>query len=127
VQKSKLLDDVFYDKQIERMSSLAKFPQVPEAKKELRRALRRISETNVGFISRLISDVIDTNEKCPTPAELIRRAGDMRQLAPKSHGKPDCERCHGTGWVSFTRRVSVNGVAPYDADAAKACDCIAGQ
>lgn len=127
MKKSKLLDDAFYDKQIDRLSGLAKFPAVPEAQKELRRALRRISETNEAFISRLIADVIDTNEKCPTPAELIRRAGEMRALAtPTSLGKPDCEFCYGSGFVTVTKRVKIPGLQPYDADAAELCSCRGG-
>jgi hypothetical protein len=123
VQKSKLLEDVFYDKQIERMSSLAKFPQVPEAKKELRRALRRISDTDGGLINSLISDVIDTNERCPTPAELIRRAGDMRQHNPTPMGNPNCDRCGGTGFVHSVKRVAIAGLQPYDAEVSERCHC----
>lgn len=127
MSKAKQLEDGFYDKQISRMTNLAKFPMVPEAYKEVRRALRRISETDEGFIRKLITDVVDTNETCPTPAQLIRRAGEMRAAAQKPVGNPDCEQCHGSGFVSTTRRVKVAGLEPYDADIAEACACRGGK
>jgi len=118
-----LLDEKFYDEQIERLSNLPRFPQVPATKQEYRRVLRRISESDSTFIRRLISDVVDTNEKCPTPAELLRRAGDMRQRNPSPMGNPECDRCGGTGFIHSTRRVNIKGVAPYDAEVSEPCSC----
>jgi hypothetical protein len=118
----KLLADEFYDQQIERMSGLPRYPMIPEAQKELRRALRRISETDGKFIMRLISDVVDTDERCPTPAELLRRANGMQR--PKViAGNPDCQVCNGSGWVSVTRPVSIGGLREYEADFARPCKC----
>lgn len=125
--KLKSLEDADYDKQVERLSGLPKFPQVPTAQKELRRALRRISETDVGFIRKLIDDVVDTATVCPTPSDLIRIAGEKRHQANKSIGNPSCPKCHGSGFVSFTRRVEIPGMEPYDGDFAAICTCRRGR
>ena len=124
MKNHKLLADELYDREIQRMSQLLKFPQLEPGKQELRRALRRISESDGSFIHRLVSDVVDSDGACPTPAELIRRAGDMRALAPKSMGNPDCEKCGGSGFVHSVRRVNVKGVAPYDAEVSERCACV---
>jgi hypothetical protein len=42
-------------------------------------------------------------------------------------GKPDCPQCHGSGFVVFTRRVEITGIAPYDADFAALCACRGGK
>lgn len=127
MRKSKRLEDAAYDDEIERMSNLAKFPAVPAARNELRRALRRISEADKDFIHDLISDVIDTNTICPTAADLLRRAGDKRSINRASLGNPDCESCHGSGWIQVTVRVSPPRVAPYDAETSKPCACRGGR
>ena len=121
------LDEPFYDGQIERMSSLAKFPHLPAGKQEIRRALRRISETDGDFITHLISDVVDTATACPTPAELIQRAGAKRHSAHASVGNADCELCHGSGFVTIVRKVALPGLAPYESEFAAACTCRGGK
>lgn len=125
--KPKLLPDKTYDEEIERLSGLAKFPELPRAKQELRHALRRISETDAKFLHRLISDVMDTHATCPTPADLIQLAGAKRHRVMQNQseciGNPDCPDCHGSGFISFTRRVHIAGLDPYDADFAKPCPC----
>jgi hypothetical protein len=125
VKRSSLkpLEDADYDKQVERLSGLPKFPQVPTAQKEIRRALRRISETDIGFLRKLIDDVVDSAMVCPTPADLIRFAGEKRNRVQTSPGKPDCEACRGSGFVTTVRRVELHGVEPYDADFAAVCKC----
>jgi hypothetical protein len=123
VKKSKLLSDETYDTEVARLSGLPKFPQVPTAQKELRRALRRISETDIDFIHRLISDVIDQTEACPTPADLIRIAGDMRARVKTTVGNTHCEICGGSGFVTTVRAVKISGLAPYDAEFAEVCSC----
>jgi hypothetical protein len=115
-----------YDDQVERLSGLPHFPALPAPKKELCRALRRISETDVDFLHNLISDAIDTAMVCPTPAQLIQMAGAKRDLARKSLGNPNCPECHGSGWVSSRRKVSVPGVGQYETDFAAACRCCGG-
>lgn len=120
--RKSLLPDETYDKEIERMSGLSKFPHVPVARQEIRSALRRISESDEDFIHRLISDVIDTHATCPTPAELIQLAGAKRARLHQSVGKRDCERCNGDGFISFTKRVKVAGVE-YETEFAKVCTC----
>lgn len=127
MRKSSKLPDAFYDSEIERLSGLAKFPALPMAQKEIRRALRHISESDGGFITSLITQVVDSNAVCPSPAELIRRAGEIRHRAHASIGNPDCEFCHGSGWIQFVRRVSPPNVAPYDAEASKPCPCQRGR
>jgi hypothetical protein len=127
VRKSKLLDDFTYDKEIERLSALPKFPQMPAAQKELRRALRRISETDIDFLHRLISDVIDQAFTCPTPADLIRIAGEKRARVQTAVGNADCEICHGSGFVTTERQVNIRGVEPYEAEFAALCACRGGK
>jgi len=123
VKKSKLLDDVTYDKEVSRLSGLPFFPVAPTAQKELRRALRRISETDLDFLHRLISDVIDQAVACPTPADLIRIAGEMRQRIKSHVGNPDCPMCEGSGFVTIVRKVKVSGLEPYEAEFAEVCKC----
>ncbi len=123
MKKSKLLDDDAYQKQVQRLSGLPKFPQVPAAQGELRRALRRISETDEGFLHKLISDMVDNATVCPTAADLIRFAGEKRSRAAQSVAKPDCEHCGGSGFVSVTRQVHIAGLAPYEAEFAERCKC----
>ena len=72
--KRKLLPDKIYDDEIERMSGLPKFPAYYKGRQELRHALRRISETDLRLLHRLISDVMDTHTSCPTPASLMQMA-----------------------------------------------------
>ena len=123
----KLLRDAAYDEQIERLSGLPKFPALPKARQELCAALRRISETDLTFIHRLISDVVDTHTSCPTPADLIQLAGAKRhrsmQVNQPTIGDPECPHCHGSGFVSFTRWVRLPNLDPYEADFARACNC----
>lgn len=123
VRKSKLLADKIYEDEAERLSGLPKYPLLPAAQKELRHALRRISETDADFLHRLISEVVDTHTTCPTPADLIQLAGAKRHRTHQSIGNPDCLKCNGSGFVSFTRRVEIPGMEPYDGDFAMVCKC----
>jgi hypothetical protein len=124
VKKSKQsLEDADYDKQVERLSGLPKFPHLPTAQHEIRRALRRISETDIAFIRRLIDDVVDTATVCPTPAELITIAGAKRQRNHTSVGKADCEVCGGSGFVTTVRKVALPGIEPYESEFAAVCTC----
>src|SRR4030095_1561898 len=123
VGKPKLLEDEAYQKQVQRLSGLPKFPLVPAAQGELRRALRRISETDIGFIRKLIDDLVDTATVCPLPGDLIRLAGEKRQRVQATIGKADCELCGGSGFVSVTRRVAIAGIAPYETEFAAVCKC----
>lgn len=126
MKKSSKLPDAFYDKQIERMSGLQKFPLLPSAQKEIRRAMRRITETDGNFLNDLITVVVDSEAVCPTPAELIHRAGDIRHAAKKSAGSPDCPICEGSGFITTVRKVALPGIAPYDAEFAAVCKCRGG-
>ena len=123
--KRKLLPDKTYDDQIERMSGLPKFPAYDKARQELRHALRRVSETDLEFIHRLISDVMDTHTSCPTPASLMQMATAKRQRAAQAAhpGLPDCDHCGGSGFVTVTRHVKISGLGEYDADFAERCHC----
>jgi hypothetical protein len=127
VKKSKrnpsLLADSVYDDQVERLTGLSKFPAMPKARQELIHALRRISDTDADFLHRLISDVVDTHSICPTPADLIRMAGEKRQRVRTSVGKSDCPYCEGTGFVITYRTVSPVGLPPYEASGAARCQC----
>jgi hypothetical protein len=128
VRSSKLkpLEDTQYDQQVERLSGLPKFPLLPAAQKELRRALRRISDTDIGFLRKLIDEVVDTAAICPTPSELIQMAGAKRHRVTTSMGKPNCQLCGGSGFVTTVRRVSLHGFDPYDAEFAAVCTCRGG-
>jgi hypothetical protein len=127
VKKSSKLPDDFYDKQIERMSGLQKFPLLPMAQKEIRRALRRIAETDGDFITSLISEVVDTATICPTPADLITMAGAKRHRTNTSVGKANCDRCQGSGFVTTVRTVSVPGIQSYETEFAAVCACRGGR
>jgi hypothetical protein len=119
----KPLDDAVYDKQVERLSGLPKFPLLPTAQKELRRALRRISETDFEFLRKLIDDVVDSHERCPTPAELIQLAGAKRHRAHTTVGNTDCDACGGAGFITTVRKVQPLGMDPYEAEFATPCQC----
>lgn len=127
MKKSKLLADTTYDGEVERLSGLPKFPMLPAAQKELRNALRRISESDADFIHRLISDVVDTHSICPTPAELIQIAGAKRHRKQTSVGRPDCPYCEGSGFVISYRTVAPEGFAPYETSCASVCTCRGGR
>jgi hypothetical protein len=119
---TKKLSDATYDQEIERMSHLTGFPHVPKEQLQLRRALRRVTDVDGQFLHRLVSDLIDSSETCPTPDELGKRAEELRR-EHKSAGRADCPKCHGSGFVSFTRRVEVPGMEPYVADLNFVCRC----
>lgn len=127
VKKSKQLPDKFYDDQIERLSGLPKFPVLPLAQREFRRALRRISDSDGEFIHKLINDVIDSATTCPTPAALLNLAGAKRHRVRGSLGKADCGQCQGTGFVTKTRMVELPGMVPYEAEYAAVCPCRGGK
>jgi len=38
-------------------------------------------------------------------------------------GKPDCDRCHGSGFVLSMQRVVITGVEAYYADFESPCNC----
>jgi hypothetical protein len=120
----RLLEDSFYEEQAERLGGLSKYPALPRAQQELRATLRKISDSDKVFIERLISACVDTNEFCPTPAELLRRATEMRSLTPKKTlGNLDCEVCQGSGWESFERMVTLGSLEPYMGQFARPCKC----
>jgi hypothetical protein len=96
---------------------------VPSAQKELRRALRRISDSDEAFLHKLISDAVDTALVCPTPADLLRMAGEKRQRIEKSVGATDCPDCGGSGFLSTTHMVKPAGLEPYETDFAAPCAC----
>lgn len=123
MKKSNKLPDRFYNDEVERLSGLPKFPALPAAQQEIRRALRRISETDSAFIRELITQAVDTDATCPTPAELIRRAGDIRHRARTSAPKTNCGLCHGTGFIAVVRKVQVGGMAPYETEFSTPCKC----
>jgi hypothetical protein len=123
VQKS--LPDTFYDEQVGRLSGLDKYPAIPVGQHELRRALRRISETDRKFIERLIGEIIDTRTVCPKPLELTEEAERLRRPQYKPLGNPACAVCNGSGWESLTRRVRPGG-HEYEAEFARPCKCRVG-
>jgi hypothetical protein len=124
MSKKKLLVDDFYTNQLERLSGLQGFPLMPAAQVDLKRALRRVSETDEQFLHRLVTQFVDDPAgKCPKPGELIALAGQWRHHEKKSLGNPACLKCNGTGWVSGTKMVEVAGMDPYEADYSIRCQC----
>lgn len=123
---TKKLSDATYDQEIERMSNLAGFPHLPKAQLQLRRALRRITDVDAQFLHRLISDVVDTFEVCPKPADLAKRADDLRRQR-KPAGRADCPSCSGSGYVTMLRVVNVPGIPPYETEFAAVCTCRGGK
>jgi hypothetical protein len=117
-----LSDDV-YNKELERMRMMKRFPELPTAKQEMIRVLRRITEHDKQFLHELITFFVDNGERCPTPHELIERAGNMRTRVHKPLGNPACLKCGGSGWVRTTRTVRVSGMEPYEADCSTRCLC----
>ena len=118
----KKLSDATYEQEIQRMSNLTGFPHVPKEQLPLRRALRRVTDVDAQFLHRLVSDVVDSSDTCPKPEELVQRADELRR-EHRSAGATDCPKCHGSGFVSFTRRVEVPGMEPYVADLNFVCRC----
>jgi hypothetical protein len=124
MSKKKFLADDFYAEQLERLSGLQGFPLMPAAQADMKRALRRVSETDGQFLHRLVTQFVDDpSGRCPKPGELIAQAGQWRQHEKKSLGNPACMKCGGSGWISVTRMVQVSGMQPYSADFAERCQC----
>ena len=115
-------DDKFFNDELDRMRMLKRFPELPTARQEMVRTLRHISE-NRNFLHELVTFFVDSCDRCPTPHELRERAGIMRSAEAKSMGNPNCEDCHGTGWITTTRKVEISGMQPYEAEASKRCRC----
>jgi hypothetical protein len=121
-RKNSLSDDV-YEKELDRMRMLKRFPEMPSARQETIRVMRRITSESRSFLHELITFFVDNAERCPTPHELIERAGIMRATENKPLGDPACLRCTGTGYVRGTRMVTVPGMEPYEADYSARCAC----
>jgi hypothetical protein len=121
--KPKLLNDSDYYEELDRMRMMKRFAEMPAAKQELIRALRKITETDKSFLHNLITFFIDNCEKCPTPRELYERAGLMREAMRGPLGNADCPDCHGTGWIQTVRTVRLPGMEPYEADCSQRCTC----
>jgi hypothetical protein len=119
----KKLADAIYDQEIQRMSNLTGFPHLPRAQQDYRRVMRRITECDAVFLHRVISEVVDTRESCPTPQELQATAGEIRRRGVRAGGVPNCPDCHGEGWVHGTRMVTVPGMEPYEAEYSGPCKC----
>lgn len=124
--KAKLLADKVYSEEMERLAGLAGFPLVPAAQADLKRALRRVAESDLKFLHKLITQFVDDpSGRCPKPGEVLHLAGQWRQTEQKPLGNPACLKCNGSGWVSSTKRVKVPGMPPYDAECAERCECAA--
>lgn len=121
--KSRLLSDEIYNDELDRMRMMKRFAEVPAARQEMIRALRRVSQNDKLFLHDLITFFIDNAERCPTPHELIERAGIMRASKSKPLGSPACEKCYGTGYIHTTRIVKISGMEPYEAECSMRCDC----
>jgi hypothetical protein len=123
---SKKLSDAIYNQEIERMSHLAGFPHVPNEQLQLRRALRRVTDVDAQFLHRLVSEVVDSSDSCPNPAEFAKRADELRRERRRA-GSVDCPQCHGSGFVTTVRQVELAGIAPYEAEFAAVCNCRGGK
>jgi hypothetical protein len=114
------LPDSLYDEEINRMSQLSGFPHVPRAQQDLRKAMRRVTEVDANFLHRLVSEIIDTCQTCPTPRELTAKAEALRRQGRRAIGKPDCPECHGAGFVQVEKFVAAVG---YEVSMAQRCKC----
>jgi len=125
VRNSKSLSDAFYDTQVERLSSLDRFPLLPAGQKELRQTLRRVSNNDPKFVERLISGLVDSRTISPKPTEILQYAAELRQSMESSRpsGDPNCPKCHGSGWESFVKPVKVGEMPQYDAAFSRRCYC----
>jgi hypothetical protein len=120
----KVIEDVVYEYELDRMSQLAKFPAVPVVRQEMIRTLRHITEVDRDFLHALVSYFVDHGKTCPLPRELREQAGKMRYAAAKPLGGEDCPKCHGTGFYHTTKRVQIPGLEPYDAECSEPCRCL---
>jgi hypothetical protein len=121
--RGKLLEDKVYADELDRLRLLAKFPEVPNAQREMIRALRRITETDRKFLHDLITGFVDTADTCPMPSDLYEEANRRRAGKEKPLGNSSCLKCGGSGWVHFTKTVNVTGMESYEAEFAVRCAC----
>jgi hypothetical protein len=123
MRKQQLLTDEIYHAELDRLRVLTKFPEVPNAQREMIRALRRITETDLKFLHSLITGFVDTADTCPMPSDLYEEANRRRAGKEKPLGNSSCLKCGGSGWVHNTRTVHVSGMEPYEAEFAERCAC----
>jgi hypothetical protein len=124
MRKPQVIADEVYHAELDRLRVLAKFPEVPNAQREMIRALRRITETDMKFLHNLITGFVDTADTCPMPSDLYAEANRRRTGYQKPLGNPACLKCNGTGWVYFTKHVDPlhDGIG-YEADYSARCTC----
>lgn len=109
------------------MAHMKEFPHVPIMQKEMTRAMRRATETDEGFLHRLITSFVDSYTVCPRAADIIAAAERARALKSQPIGDPACAQCYGSGYRQITRKVRIPGIEPYTAEAAEICGCRGGK
>ena len=76
---------------------------------------------SLAAMERFVNDWLKENNVCPVPKSIYDA---WRPPMPVSEWNTGCKICGGTGWIHFTKRVAIPGLAPYDADYAKRCECL---
>jgi hypothetical protein len=111
-------------KQIARLSGLRRFPPGEEARRELVNALVAVCPTEQRA-ERLVSEIVESCEECPTPAGIRRWARSCASQVVESEGRRGCSRCDGTGWIHTRQRVSIPAIrgGGYETDFAARCAC----
>ena len=107
--------------QLNRMSGLRGFPQGKDnpAFESLVDAM--LTAPSLAAMERFVDEWLKENDVCPVPKSIYDA---FKPPAPVSEWNTGCQICGGTGWISFTKRVAIPGLKPYDADSAKRCECL---
>lgn len=96
--------------QVERLSCLPRYPDLDAGRAELIRALKESARSESH--ARRTIDALVRGERCATPGEIRDTAWSL--LTDNERNTVGCDRCGGTGFISFVR----NGY-----DCAAPCSC----
>lgn len=115
------MTETFIKSQILRLAGMDFYPATKEAVGELLKVLWTHADSE-DHAQRIITRAIEQapDRRCPTPAELIRLAAQVSEVETLPAG---CQRCHGSGWRTETRRTSPWPGTEYDAEYAVHCEC----
>jgi hypothetical protein len=118
------------DKQLSRLSGLDFAPRgenAVDAITEVRTALAAsaISEEQA---KRILDLWLAEHVEYPKPADIYTLGQQVRQQAVNDSAPRGCERCHGTGYHSFVRRVQAyrGEFGTYEAECCEHCTCPLG-
>lgn len=92
----------FCKEQVSRFAGCPGWPskEYPAAIRDLVDSLVSLSRSDRGFAQRLVDICKETGTFCPTVADLIRIAGELRtsRTYPDPRTRIGCEKCDWTGW-----------------------------